>query len=416
MTHRRSISLLFFTLVVVMLGFGMVIPILPFYIEKLGASGSSLGLLMAAYAGMQLIFSPIWGAASDRMGRKPLLLLGVLGNAITQVLFGLSTQLWMLFASRMLAGILSSATLPTAMAYIGDTTTEDERGSGMGVMGAAMGVGMVLGPGIAGWLATFSLSLPFFVAAGLSVLAMVFIFILLPESLPEQARLASEDRKQTGQLRSMWEALFGPIGFLLFLAFLLSFGLTSFEAVFGLFALQRYGYGPQSVGGILTLIGLIAAIMQGALTGVLSRRFGEPRIILVSLLGTSVGFVLMLSAQETMTVLLTVCFFVVSHALLRPSLSSLISKRSQGGQGVAMGLNNAFMSLGRIAGPIWAGALFDVNANLPYLSGSGVMAVGFLASLIWGWRNRKANQPDPVTTFVPPSKPLLGTDDLGGME
>ena len=152
-SNRRQIIILFFTLVVVMLGFGMVIPILPFLIESLGASGRELGLLMATFALMQLIFSPVWGSLSDRIGRKPVLMIGVFGFGITMVLFGLSTELWMLFAARALSGILSSATLPTAMAYIGDSTSEEDRGGGMGVVGAAMGLGMVLGPGLGGLLA-----------------------------------------------------------------------------------------------------------------------------------------------------------------------------------------------------------------------------------------------------------------------
>ena len=162
MKSQKNIVILFFTLIVIMMGFGMVIPILPFYITSFGASGSALGALMAAYAVMQFIFAPIWGGLSDQFGRKPILMIGVLGNVIAQLLFGLSTSMWMLFASRILAGLLSSATLPTAMAYISDSTSHKNRSGGMGILGAAMGIGMVIGPGIAGWLANISLSTPFF--------------------------------------------------------------------------------------------------------------------------------------------------------------------------------------------------------------------------------------------------------------
>jgi len=160
-SNRRNLIILFYTMVVIMLGFGMVIPILPFYIKSMGASGTALGALMATYAVMQFIFAPVWGSLSDRYGRRPILMVGILGNALAQLIFGLSTHLWMLFAARTLAGILSSATLPTAMAFIGDSTSERDRGGGMGMMGAAMGVGMLLGPGIAGFLATRWLALPF---------------------------------------------------------------------------------------------------------------------------------------------------------------------------------------------------------------------------------------------------------------
>ena len=376
-------TILFFTLVIVMLGFGMIIPILPFYIDDLGASGSDLGLLMATFALAQFIFAPIWGQLSDRHGRKVILMVGIAGNALSLLFFGLSTELWMLFVSRALAGILSSATLPTAMAYIGDSTTEEERGGGMGMMGAAMGAGMVLGPGLGGLLATQTLALPFFVGAALSALAFVFVFLALPESLPEEARTADGGGLRGPQLAEMWRALLGPIGFLLIFAFLVSFGLTNFEAVFGLYALERYDYGPRQVGTILTAIGLASAVVQGALTGPLTRRWGEAALIRVSLLGSAVGLVLMLQAESFLAVLLTVSFFITSNALLRPAISSLISRRTTSGQGVAMGLNNSFMSLGRIAGPTWAGFVFDVNLSYPYFTGALVMLVGFLLSLFW---------------------------------
>ena len=380
--NRRNLAILFFTMVVVMMGFGMIIPILPFYIIEFGAGGSAMGVLMATYAIMQFIFSPIWGGVSDRIGRKPVLMIGVLGNAIAQILFGFSTELWMLIAARILAGILSSATLPTAMAYIGDSTSEKNRGGGMGIIGAAMGVGMVLGPGIAGWMATFSLSAPFFLAAGLSFLALGFIFLILPESLPPEKRSESISKISGPQLKALWSALFSPIGFLLFLSFLVSFGLTNFESVFGLYANASYDYGPQQVGGLLTFIGLVSAVVQGGLTGPFTRRWGEVTVIKVSLLGSALGFALMVLAESFVAVLLTTGFFVTSNAMLRPSVSALISRRATMGQGVAMGMNNAFMSLGRSTGPLWAGFIYDINLSYPYWSGSIIMLAGFIISMI----------------------------------
>lgn len=381
-TNRKNMIILFFTLVVVMMGFGMILPLLGFYVESFGAGGVALGLLTASYALMQFIFAPLWGQLSDRYGRKPILLIGILGNALTQLLFGLSTELWMLFAARALAGILSSATGPVAMAFIGDSTSEEQRSGGMGLMGAAMGVGMVLGPGLGGLLARDSLSLPFFVASALSVLALVLVVLLLPESLPEHDR-KRETTLRGPQLAELWRALFGPIGVLLAMAFIVSFGLTNFEGVFSLYALERYGYGPQRVGLIMMFVGVTSALLQGLLTGPLSRRWGEANIIRASLLVSAVGFVAMTLARDFAGVVLTTLIFISGNALLRPSVSSLTSQLAPGGQGVAMGLNNAFMSLGRVFGPILAGLLLDVNLNLPYYSGAIVMAVGFGISMLW---------------------------------
>jgi len=269
------------------------------------------------------------------------------------------------------------------MAYIGDSTSEDDRGGGMGVVGAAMGMGMVIGPGLGGWLAGTSLATPFFFAAALSLVALILILIALPESLPQEKRATIEGKIQGPQFRQMWSALLSPIGILLLMAFVLSFGLTNFESVFGLFSLERHGYGPQRVGTVLTVIGTASALMQGLLTGPLTKRWGDVLLLRLSLIGSAIGFLLMLWAESYVAVLLTVLVFVLSNSLLRPVVSSLTSKRYRQGQGIAMGLNNAFMSLGRIAGPIWAGSLFDVNFNYPYVSGSIVMLFGFLISLIW---------------------------------
>ena len=194
-TERRNIFVLSFAMVVVMLGFGMVIPIFPFYIENMGAGGSELGLLIATSAFLEFVFGPFWGSVSDRIGRRPVLSIGMVGYALSTFLFGISTQLWMLFASRALSGILSSATVTSALAYISDNTSEKERGGGMGKLGAAMALGLMLGPGVGGWLGSESLSLPFFIAAGMAIASLLLIIILLPESLSEEKRAPASNLK-----------------------------------------------------------------------------------------------------------------------------------------------------------------------------------------------------------------------------
>jgi DHA1 family multidrug resistance protein-like MFS transporter len=390
-SNRRNIWILSFALVVVMLGFGMVIPIFPFYIERLGASGTELGLLVATAALLEFLFAPLWGSISDRTGRKPILLLGMLGYALSSLLMGLSNTLAMLFGSRALSGILSSATMATTMAYIGDSTSEEERGGGMGWIGAAMGLGVILGPGVGGLLGQHSLSTPFFIAAAMSLLALLLIAFLVPESLPPQARGKTEGLR-TVQLRRLWQALFSPIGVPLFILFLVSFGLANFEAVFGLYAALKFGYGPERVGAILSVIGIVTTVGKGALTGPLTKRWGDSLVIKASLLAGSAGFVVLLLANTYITILLATAFFILSKTLLRPALLSLTSKRAVAGQGVAMGLSNSFMSLGRILGPIWAGWVFDVNFNYPYLTGSLILLVGFVISLATvGEAKRQAN-------------------------
>ena len=382
-TNRKNILILSFTLVVVMLGYGMVIPIMPFYIEELGAGGTELGLLVASYALMRLIFAPLWGNLSDRFGRKPILTIGVFGYAIAMLLFGLSTELWMLFAARILSGILSSATGPTTMAYVSDSTSEEERGGGMGLLGGALGLGMILGPGLGGWLAGDSIATPFFLAAGLSMLSVLLVLFFLPESLPPGQRQQSSDKITILNTRELLQGLRSPIGIMLLLAFLMAAGLTIFYGVFGLYALQRFNYGTEEVGYILMVIGLVSAVGQGALAGPFTKRFGDAAVIKGALLASVIGFGLMLLANDFITVLLTTGFFILATALMTPSITSLTSKRATGQQGMAMGLSSSSMSLGRIVGPLWGGIIFDVNYMLPYLSGTVVMFLTFLISLIW---------------------------------
>ena len=383
-SNHRHIIILSFAMIVVMLGFGLVIPIFPFYIEELGAGGSEMGLLVATSSLLEFLLGPMWGSVSDRAGRRPVMVIGMLGYALSAFLMGLSTQLWMLFASRALSGVLSSATMATALAYVGDSTPEEERGGGMGALGAAMALGVILGPALGGWLAGDSLSTPFFIAAGMSLVSLLLILLLLPESLPAEARRQDKRKVNVVNLRALWQALFSPIGVLLLMVALFSFALTNFEAVFGLYALEKFGYGPERVGTILMVVALVSTAGKAALTGPATKRWGEATVIKASALAGSVGFLVLLLADTYVTILLATGFFILSKTLLRPAAFALISRRSAGSQGTAMGLSNSFMSLGRIAGPVWAGFIFDVNVNYPYLSGAAIMFIGFLVSLVWG--------------------------------
>jgi DHA1 family multidrug resistance protein-like MFS transporter len=395
-TNRRNLAILSFALVVVTLGFGMVIPIFPFYVDKLGASGRDLGLLIATAALLEFLFAPIWGSISDRAGRKPILMVGMMGYSLSSLLFGLSTELWMLYASRALSGLLSSATAATAMAYISDSTSEEERGGGIGMLGAAMGLGLILGPGLGGWLGSGSLAMPFFISAGLALVALLFILSLLPESLPAEIRQRAEVR--TIQFGDLWRALSSPIGVLLALLFLVSFGLTNFEAVFGLYAAQKLGYGPDRVGMILVVVGVVSTLGKALFIGPTTRRWGEAWIIKASMLASSVGFMVLLLAYSYPTVLLATGLFILSKTFLRTALLSLASRRATGGQaqgndvgqGAVMGLGNSFINLGRIVGPIWAGFIFDLNVSYPYLSGAAIMFIGFLVAL--GWVSQRARR------------------------
>jgi DHA1 family multidrug resistance protein-like MFS transporter len=380
---RKNLILLAFSLVVVMLGFGMVIPILPFYIEQFGAGGSALGALVAIAALTEFIFGPFWGSLSDRTGRKPILMIGLFGYGLSMLLFGLSTELWMLFASRALSGVLSSAMLSTAMAYIGDSTSKRERGGGMGILGASAGAGTIIGPGLGGLLAGESLSTPFFIGAGISVLSLILIVLLLPESLPRETRILAGKSIKFINIRELGQAITGPSGFLFFLALLATFGTSNFESIYSLYIINKMNYTPEQVGAILTVVGGVALIGRGMLTGLFTKHWGETSVIKASLLMAGMGFMFLLVAHTDLAVFLSTGFFVFATTFLRPSIHSLISQRATVGQGAALGLSNAFVSLGRIAGSLCAGALFDIGMDYPYSIGIVILIVCFILGMVF---------------------------------
>lgn len=387
MRASKPVLILSFTLLVVMLGYGMVLPIMPFYIKALGAGGRELGWLMATYALMQLIFAPLWGVLSDRVGRKPVLAVGVLGYAISLLMFGLAATFWMLFAARSLSGILSSATMPTAMAFIGDAAPEKERSGGMGQLGAAMGIGVVAGPLLGGWLSTGSLSLPFFVGAGLAFVSFLLVIAILPESHAPRPSAEQTAPITRDGLRALF---FSPAGILLLLIFIMSFGLTGFQGITGLYVVDKFDFTTTQVGAIWMIMGGMLIVVQGALIGPLTKKFGEMALIAAGLVGGALGFLGMSLAADYATTLLAVAVFTLALALTGPALNAAISAYAGERQGMLMGLNSAAGSLGKVAGPLWAGYLYEANIEYPYLSGAATLLLALLVSVA-GMRAARAH-------------------------
>ena len=380
--EKPKLLLLFLTLFFVMLGFGIIIPNLAYYAKDIGATTTEIAILMSIYSGMQLLFAPIWGRLSDKHGRKPAILLGLLGNAAALVGFGLAkTYIWLLIA-RGAAGIASAAVLPSVMAYVADVTTPEERGKGMGLMGAAMGLGFILGPAVGGIMGRHDT--PFFVAGGLSLLTFLFALVLLPESLQKDfTGKALEDQHEWISPREIFRqtTLKSPLIPLFLVAFFSTFSFAGLEMTFPLFIEKGWDYGEREMGWMFMFMGAIVVPLQGGLLGRLINWFGERRIILVGLLLNAIGMALLLNAYSfvTLTVYLTIAG--IGNQLIRPTNTSWISKQTQIGQGAAIGIMDAFLSLGRILGPIFGGWLYAKEAY-PYAVLAGILVIATLCLYI----------------------------------
>lgn len=369
---NRGLAVLWLAIFLVMMGFGIVLPVLQFYARDVGATPFEIGLLATSYAFMQFLFAPVWGGLSDRIGRKPVFSVGLVGYAVSFVVFGLSHEVWQLFLARILGGVLSAATLPTAMAYISDTTSEEERGSGMGFMGAAMGLGFTIGPGVGGVLGHYSLTLPFFVGAGLAIATLGLSWGALPEP---PARAAAAPRGS--RLEALGRALSGPLALFYLVTLVGAFALAGLEATYALFAQDRLHLtstgGAGAIGVVFVVVGLVQAAILGGLVGRLINRWGEDRLVWGGLILAAAGYFLIALTSNEATLALYAAIAGAGHALIRPSVASLISKRTTAGQGLSIGIMDSFDSLGRILGPAWGGWAYHLGITLPYLSAGAIL-------------------------------------------
>lgn len=378
METKRALPILFLVMFLVMIGFGIIIPVLPFYAEEMGASPTQLGLLMAVYSLMQLIFAPFWGKLSDRIGRKPIMMIGIAGLSLSFFIQAMATELWMLFAARIIGGVLSSANMPTAMAYVADITTPENRGKGMGIVGAAVGLGFVFGPAIGGIFSASSMSMPFYLAGASSLITLVIIFFFLKESLQKTNEESNLNNKQ-----SRWKAFSGPAAVLFLLQLFISLSLSGLEATFAYFAAKKAGLGAAELGYIFMIMGFAGAMVQGGLVGKLTKKYGEGTVIQGGIIISAIGFGLILFVDSFTTAAIFLSIFGIGNGVIRPSVSSLLTKTTDAGHGSATGLLSSFDSLGRIVGPPLGGWLFSLSIGLPYISGAIISLLGLVLYQIY---------------------------------
>ena len=361
-----------------MLGFALIIPLLTFYADSFNATEFQTGLLISAYAAMQMIGAPILGRISDRFGRRPVFLISIFGTFIGMLILGFANGLWMLYAARLLSG-LTAGNISVAQAYISDVTDEKNRARGMGLFGAAFGVGFILGPALGGALSVFGFAVPSFVAAGLAFINLLTVYFWLPESLTEERRaeLMSKERPKLS-FGALVEAMRRPlVGALLWVRFGFAIAFNSFQTVFPLYLLYKFELGPQHAGYIMAYIGIVLVLMQGFAIGPLSMRFKESHL-LVSFLGISlvgmIGWAIVPSVPLLLVALLPMSIGAGSfNSLINSAISKAVGPEEVGGM---LGFGAGLESLTRVVMPAVASYLLGAyQPSTPAYMGSIVLLV-----------------------------------------
>ncbi len=401
---RSPLVVIFTTVFIDLVGFGIVIPVLPFYAEgtRFNATPRTVGFLFASYSVMQLIFSPVLGRLSDKHGRRPVLLISIIGTGIGFLILGFATTLWMLFLGRILDGI-SGGNISTAQAYIADITTKEDRAKGMGLLGAAFGLGFIFGPAIGGILSQWGVAVPFLFAAGLCFANATLLYFTLPETVTADhpARTLAAGGRGLSQLV---QSLRQPrLGFLLIVYFMFIVAFSIMTTTFSLYTMFRFGYDAKHNGYLFAYVGLLAVIIQGGLIGRLVKRFGELPLVIVGALffAASLFAVPFVGPQAggLLGLLIGGGIFSAGNSLATPSLTSLASKSvGRGEQGGVLGVTQSVASLARAVGPALAAVLIhstiayqgadgkshfmsDRSLFVTFWTGSGIMFLAFLLAV-----------------------------------
>ena len=417
--NRSPLLVIFITVFIDLIGFGIVIPVLPFYVEgtRFNASASMVGLLFASYSIMQLLFTPILGRLSDKYGRRPILLISLMGTAAGFLILGLATSLWMLFLGRIIDGI-SGGNISTAQAYIADVTTPQERARGMGIIGAAFGLGFIFGPAIGGVLSRWGINVPFFFAAGLALSNAMLLYFVLPETVTKDhpARASAA----TGRWSQLFEALKQQrLAFVLAIYFLFIVAFSIMTSSFALFTMFRMGYDAHDTGWLFVYVGVIGAIIQGGLIGRLVKRFGELQLVIAGalLFATSLFTIPFTGPQTGLTTLLLVgALFAIGNALSTPSLTSLASKSvGRAEQGGVLGVTQSVASLARAVGPLIASFLIysavstlgfdrqmhnmsDHSLRVTFWTAAAIMFVAFLLAAYFTYAHAREYRETGIVT------------------
>jgi DHA1 family tetracycline resistance protein-like MFS transporter len=379
---NMALGLMFLTVFIDLIGFGIILPLLPLYVKQFGATGFAAGLLLMSYSLMQFFFAPMWGRLSDKIGRKPVLLISLAASAAGYAIWGFSTSLAMLFVSRIVAGF-GNANLAVAQAYIADVTPEEYRAQGMGMIGAAFGLGFVLGPAIAGLVISFGVhpNMLGFIAAGFSIIDLIFTAFCLPE--PETRKGKAHNVFSLGADFFFKTITDKKFSLSLFIIFISTFAFANMETTLVLLTSQYYNFTMAQNSYLFAGLGLVMVVIQGGLIRQLSKKYPDAQLVSIGTALIAVGLVLTPITHSFVVLCVALIILATGSGINNPSNSSLLSKLSPSDEtGGVMGIGQSMSTLGRIFGPMVGGFLFDtMGAGSPYWLGAAVMLVACVLSL-----------------------------------
>lgn len=395
--RKRALGVLFLTIFVNLLGFGIVIPLLPFYGSNLGASDAVVGWLFASYSLAQLVAAPFLGSLSDRYGRRPILLGSLIGTVISFLMLGAARSIPMLFASRILDG-LSGGNIPTARAYISDVTPPPKRAQTYALIGIAFGGGFVFGPALGGLLVRISLDAPAYGAALLALLATVLGWRYLPETVHVTKA------KRAPILSSIPAVLGDPkMAYLLLLDYVIWASVSVYQTTFSIFGHERFDWNAHQVSNILAGVGFVGAMAQGGLIRRIVPRLGEKRVLAIGLFLAAVGLGVCSGLHHETMFIVVLIPAVIGSSMVTPALVSLVSQRAEAdGQGRVQGVSSSLESLGRATGPVWGTAMIDhFGGGSAYGSAAAVLGIAMLMAF---------GLPDKIEAPAAPEAEMLAAD------
>ena len=382
--QKMVLVILLSNIFIAFLGIGLIIPVMPSFMNDMHLTGKTMGYLVAVFAMAQLITSPITGRWVDLYGRKKMIIIGLFIFGVSELLFGLGKDVWMLYVARVLGGVSAAFIMPGVTAYVADITSIQERPKAMGYLSAAISTGFIIGPGIGGFIAEYGIRVPFFVAAAIAFIACVISIFILKEPLTkEELAEISSNTKESSFIGDLKKSLHPMYAIAFIIVFVLAFGLSAYETVFSLFSDHKFGFTPKDIAAIITISSIFGVVVQVFMFGKLVDMFGEKVLIQICLI---VGAVLAFVSTVVFNywiVLLVTCFIFLAFDLLRPALTTFLSKAAGKEQGFVAGMNSTYTSLGNIAGPAMGGILFDMNIHYPYAFSGVVLIVGLAITFMW---------------------------------